>query len=58
MNLEWIVTGVILFGGMTAAAIGLWIKRRGESQTVLNSSFFETKAQPDLTDLDKNNKNN
>ena len=54
MNLEWIVTGVILFGGMTAAAIGLWIKRRRESQTVSDSSFFDTKISPDLTDLDKN----
>ena len=52
MNLAWIVTGIILFGGMAAGAISLWIKRRRESQAV--SSFFDAEVQPDFTDLDKN----
>ena len=54
MNLAWIVTGVILFGGMAVCAISLWIKRRRESQAVSDYSFFDTEVQPDLTDLDKN----
>ena len=54
MNLAWIVTGVILFGGMAAGAISLWIKRRRESQAVSNYSFFDTEVQSDLTNLDKN----
>ena len=41
MNLEWIVTGMILFGGMTAAGISLWIKRRREAQEILDSSSDE-----------------
>lgn len=48
MNVEWIVTGVFLFGGMTAAAISLYIKRRKESQAVSDSL---TEIQPDLTDF-------
>ncbi|MGH9998275.1 MAG: hypothetical protein ACRD90_00210 [Nitrosopumilaceae archaeon] len=48
MNVEWIVTGVFLFGGMTAAAISLYIKRRKESQAV-SGSF--TEIQPDLSDF-------
>ena len=42
MNLEWIVTGMILFGGMTAAGISLWIKRRREAQEILDSSSDES----------------
>ena len=52
MNVEWIVTGVFLFGGMTAAAISLYIKRRKESQAV--SDLF-TEIQPDLTDFKEDN---
>ena len=52
MNIEWIVTGVFLFGGMTAAAISLYIKRRKESQAV--SDPF-TEIQPDLTDFKEDN---
>jgi len=48
MNVEWIVAGVFLFGGMTAAAINLYIKRRKESQAV-SDSF--TQIQPDMTDF-------
>ena len=43
MNLEWIVTGVILFGGMTAAGISLWIKRRREAQ--IDTTFFNTESE-------------
>ena len=28
MNLEWVVTGIILLGGMTAGGISLYLKRR------------------------------
>ena len=48
MNVEWIVAGVFLFGGMTAAAINLYIKRRKEFQAV-SDSF--TQIQPDMTDF-------
>jgi len=48
MNVEWIVAGVFLFGGMTAAAINLYIKRRKESQAI-SDSF--TQIQPDMTDF-------
>jgi hypothetical protein len=48
MNVEWLVTGVFLFGGMIAAAVSLYVKRRKESQ-VLSNSFSEIK--PDDTNL-------
>jgi len=51
MNVEWIVTGVFLFGGMTAAAISLYIKRRKESQAV-SDSF--TQIQQDMADIKGN----
>jgi len=41
MSLEWIVTGVILLGGMVACAISLYIKRRRENQSV-SDSFTRT----------------
>ncbi|MEM3144121.1 MAG: hypothetical protein QXW91_05805 [Candidatus Nitrosotenuis sp.] len=28
MNAEWIIVGIILFGGMTAGGINLYLKRR------------------------------
>lgn len=43
MNPEWVVTGVILFGGMTAAGISLYLKRRKES--LISDSFYD---KPDL----------
>ena len=49
MSLEWIVTGVILLGGMTAAAFSLWIKRRKEAQAT--GSFETTDIPPDLADF-------
>ncbi|MGQ0795971.1 MAG: hypothetical protein ACT4N5_07310 [Nitrosopumilaceae archaeon] len=48
MNVEWLVTGIFLFGGMIAAAISLYIKRRKECQEISNS-FSEIK--PDDTNL-------
>ena len=33
MSLEWIVTGIILLGGMTAGGISLWFKRRKGAQS-------------------------
>jgi hypothetical protein len=30
MNTEWLIVGVILFGGMTAGGINLYLKRRRE----------------------------
>ena len=42
MNLEWIITGMILFGGMTAAGISLWIKRKREAQEIPDSSSDES----------------
>lgn len=37
MNLEWVITGIILLGGMTAAGISLYLKRRKEAQTISDS---------------------
>ena len=54
MNLEWIVTGMILFGGMTAAGISLYVKRRRESQT--SDSPETTEIQPDLAEPEKDGK--
>lgn len=56
MSVEWIVTGVILFGGMTAAGISLYIKRRREAQAVSDLSLADTKIQPDLAELEKDEK--
>ena len=44
MNLEWIITGVILLGGMTAAGISLWIKRRKDAQEILDSTSKSEQA--------------
>lgn len=42
MSLEWIITGVILLGGMTAAGISLYLKRRKEAQEIADSTFSES----------------
>jgi len=47
MSVEWIVTGVILLGGMVAAGISLYIKRRREAQADL---FEATDIKPDLAE--------
>ena len=54
MNLEWIVTGIILLGGMTAAGISLYIKRRKEAQ--VSASFEAIGIQPDLADSKEDKK--
>ncbi|NHH96946.1 hypothetical protein DYY66_1871 [Candidatus Nitrosotalea sp. FS] len=38
MNLEWIVTGIILFGTMIAGGISLYIKRRKEQSVSIDNS--------------------
>jgi len=50
MSVEWIVTGVILLGGMVTAGISLYIKRRREAQTDL---FEVTDVKPDLAESEK-----
>jgi len=42
MSVEWIVTGIILLGGMAAAGISLYIKRRREAQEIADSTFSES----------------
>lgn len=32
MNPAWIITGIILFGGMAAAGVSLYVKKRKESR--------------------------
>ena len=49
MSVAWIVTGVILLGGMAVAGISLYIKRRREAQAT--DSF--TDIQPDLAEPKK-----
>lgn len=51
MNPAWIITGIILFGGMTAAGISLYLKRRKESQVF--GSFEGVQARPDLFESKK-----
>ena len=50
MSVEWIVTGVILLGGMTVCGISLYIKRRRESQADL---FESIDVKPDLAEPEK-----
>ncbi len=38
MNLEWIVTGIVLFGTMIAGGISLYVKRRKEHNLSLDKS--------------------
>ena len=51
MSVEWIVTGIILLGGMTAAGISLYIKRRREAQAT--DLFKVTDTQTDLAETKK-----
>ncbi|MGI0022030.1 MAG: hypothetical protein ACRD9Q_04120 [Nitrososphaeraceae archaeon] len=53
MSVEWIVTGVILLGGMAVAGISLYIKRRREAQAASDLSLTDTGIQSDLTDIEK-----
>jgi len=52
MSVEWIVTGIILLGGMAAAGISLYIKRRREAQ-ISDLSLSDTEIQPDLAESEK-----
>ena len=52
MSLEWIITGIILLGGMTACGISLYLKRRKEAQADLS----ETEISPDLADPENDEK--
>ncbi len=38
MNLEWIVTGIVLFGAMIAGGISLYLKRRKEQNMSFDAS--------------------
>ena len=38
INLEWIVTGVVLFGAMIAGGVSLYVKRRREQKLELDKS--------------------
>jgi LPXTG-motif cell wall-anchored protein len=38
MNLVWALTGVLLFGGMIAGGISLYLKRRKEEKMELDKS--------------------
>jgi len=38
MNLEWIVTGIVLFGAMIAGGFSLYIKRRKEQNLSIDNS--------------------
>lgn len=53
MSLEWVVTGIILLGGMIACGISLWIKRRKEAQA---ASFETTDISPDLSESENDEK--
>ncbi len=53
MSLEWIVTGIILLGGMAAAGISLYIKRRKEAQADLFEATDIKLDQDDLKDDEK-----
>ena len=53
MNVEWIITGVILLGGMTAAGISLYIKRRREARAFSNLSLPDPETKPDLKEDEK-----
>ena len=56
MSVAWIVTGVILLGGMAVAGISLYIKRRREAQAVSDLSLNDTQTKTDLTDLKEDEK--
>ena len=56
MSVEWIVTGIILLGGMTAAGISLYIKRKREAQAVSDLSLNDTKTNIDLAEFNEDEK--
>jgi hypothetical protein len=48
MNPEWVVTGIILLGGMTAGGISLYLKRRKDTD-----SFYDAELQSDQPENEK-----
>lgn len=40
MNLEWVVTGIVLFGGMIAGGVSLYVKRKREKELANTSDDF------------------
>ena len=50
MSLEWIITGIILLGGMTACGISLYLKRRKEAQAVSDQASEITSDLADVED--------
>ncbi|HSA97891.1 MAG TPA: hypothetical protein VLF17_02305 [Candidatus Nitrosotenuis sp.] len=51
MNPAWIITGMILFGGMAAAGVSLYLKRRKESQVF--DPFEDARIEPSLAEPEK-----
>ena len=56
MSVEWIVTGVILLGGMAAGGISLYIKRRREAQALSDLSLTDTETKTDLAEFSEDEK--
>jgi LPXTG-motif cell wall-anchored protein len=54
MNPAWIVTGIILLGGMMAGGISIYLKRRKETRTDL---FENAEIRPDLSEPEKDKNN-
>jgi LPXTG-motif cell wall-anchored protein len=54
MNTEWVVTGLILLGGMAAGGISLYLKRRKE--TLISDPFEDTGIPTDLAKHEKDKK--
>lgn len=54
MNTEWVVTGIILLGGMAAGGISLYLKRRKEA--LISDSFEDTKTPPNLAEHERDKK--
>lgn len=54
MNTEWVVTGIILLGGMAAGGISLYLKRRKES--LISESFEDTGIPTDSAEHEKDKK--
>lgn len=46
MSLEWIITGIILLGGMLTGGVSLYIKRKKASKT----DSVETEIRSDLAE--------
>lgn len=38
ISLEWVVTGILLFGGMIAGGVSLYVKRKREEKIVFDKA--------------------